>query len=155
MIGKIIFIQNVIWVLFIWPNIWVVSPSQFPLEDVFVLSLLVSSNRNAKRFSGRTLSSFGSLHWTNSEVKRCLEKGSEEVESYSLIRHYYIRFMWTATECSIICMWIVWLSSSPTIISTRYISMFWSNSTDFRSFNFGRKTSFQSSYRCCCYLRNG
>ena len=65
-----------------------VSPSQFPLEDAFVLSLLVSSNRNGKRFSGRTLSSFGSLHWTNSEVERCLEKGAEEVESDSLIRHY-------------------------------------------------------------------
>lgn len=150
MADEIIFIQNIILVLFIWSDIWVVSPSQFPSGDFFVLSLLVSSNGNAKRFSGRTLSAFGSLHWTSSEVERCLEKGSEEEESESLWMHYYIRFMWTANECSIICMWIVWLSSrssSPTIISKCYKSMPRSNFTDFRCFNFGFKARFQSSYR--------
>lgn len=144
---QIILTQNITLGSFIWSNIWVVSPLQFPSEDFFVLSLAVFRYRNAKRYSGRTLRTFGSLHLDHFWSWKVFGKWFRGSAKWLSNKPLGFRFMWTANECSVTCMWIVWLPSSPAIMSKHYISTLRYNCTDFRCLSLGWKVLFQSSYR--------
>lgn len=124
-----------------------VYPLPFPLEDFFVLSLLASSNRNAKRFSGSKFCTSGSLHLGQFWNQKVLGKWFEELKDGSLASNQASG--WCEQQMNIqlfVCQLFV-NPFSRTITSRCNKGKISPHFADFRCFNYNWKDSFQSNHR--------